>query len=160
ASPFDGVLLALHGAMFSETYPHADEELVRRVRGEIGSRIPLVVTHDFHANISPEIVALCDALIAYHQNPHIDTWDRGFRAAGLMGGILREGVRPRQALAKPPMLWNIVHQSTFAEPLLPITQASINLEKEPGILAASVACGYQYSDVPYLGPSVVVVTDG
>src|SRR5215469_16121716 len=40
ASPFDGVLLALHGAMFSETYPHADEELVRRVRREIGSDVP------------------------------------------------------------------------------------------------------------------------
>ena len=159
ASPFDGVLLALHGAMFSETYPRADEELVRRVRGEIGPRIPLVVTHDFHANISPEIVALCDALIAYQQNPHIDTWDRGLRAALLMGRILRGEIRPRQALAKPPMLWNIVHQNTFAEPLLPITQASIDLEKQPGILAASVACGYQYNDVPHLGPSVVVVTD-
>jgi microcystin degradation protein MlrC len=159
ASPFDGVLLALHGAMFSETYPHADEELVRRVRSEIGPGAPLVVTHDFHANISPEIVALCDALISYQQNPHIDTWDRGLRAARLMGRILRGEIRPRQALAKPPMLWNIVHQNTFAEPLLPITQASIDLEKQPGILAASVACGYQYNDVPHLGPSVVVVTD-
>src|SRR5205823_6924597 len=77
----------------------------------------------------------------------------------LMGRILRGEVRPRQALAKPPMLWNIVHQNTFAEPLLPITQASMDLEKQPGILAASVACGYQYNDVPHLGPSVVVVTD-
>ena len=87
------------------------------------------------------------------------TWDRGLRAARLMGRILRGEVRPRQALTKPPMLWNIVHQNTFAEPLLPITQASMDLEKQPGILAASVACGYQYNDVPHLGPSVVVVTD-
>jgi microcystin degradation protein MlrC len=159
ANPFDGVLLALHGAMYSETYAHADEELVRRVRSEIGLGIPFVVTHDFHANISPEIVALCDALIVYQQNPHIDTWERGLRAARLMGRILRGEIRPRQALAKPPMLWNIVHQNTFAEPLFPITQASIDLEKQPGILAASVAGGYQYNDVPHLGPSVVVVTD-
>src|SRR3981081_4435723 len=80
AAPFDGVMLALHGAMYSETYPHADEEIVRRVREQIGPGKPLVVTHDFHANISPEIVALCDALITYQQNPHVDTYDRGLRA--------------------------------------------------------------------------------
>ena len=34
------------------------------------------------------------------------------------------------------------------------------MEKQPGILAASVAGGYQYNDVPYIGPSVIVVADG
>jgi microcystin degradation protein MlrC len=33
------------------------------------------------------------------------------------------------------------------------------LEESDGVLAASVAGGYQYNDVPYMGPSVVVVTD-
>jgi microcystin degradation protein MlrC len=42
----------------------------------------------------------------------------------------------------------------------PIMQAAIDLEKEPGILAASIAAGYQYADVPAMGPSIVVVADG
>lgn len=37
----------------------------------------------------------------------------------------------------------------------------MDLEKSnPKILAATVMGGYQYSDVPYMGPSVIVVTDG
>jgi microcystin degradation protein MlrC len=156
----DGVLLALHGAMYTEEFPQADEEIVRRVRAALGPSIPLVVTHDFHANISPALVDLTDVLITYQQNPHIDTKQRGVLAASILSRMLAGEVRPRQAMVKPPVLWNIIHQNTSAEPLLSVTRASIELEQKPGILAASVACGYQYNDVPYIGPSVIVVTDG
>jgi microcystin degradation protein MlrC len=160
AKELDGILLALHGAMFTEEFPHADEEIVRRVRDTLGREIPLVVTHDFHANISPALVELTDVLITYQQNPHIDTKQRGELAASILARMIAGEVRPRQAMVKPPVLWNIVHQNTSVEPLRSITAASIELERRPGILAASVACGYQYNDVPYIGPSVVVVADG
>jgi len=41
--PFDGVLLALHGAMYSHEFPHADAEIVRRVRTTVGPKTPLVM---------------------------------------------------------------------------------------------------------------------
>jgi microcystin degradation protein MlrC len=155
-----GVLLALHGAMYTEEFPQADEEIVRRLRTALEPNVPLVVTHDFHANISPALVELTDVLITYQQNPHIDTKQRGVLAASILARMLAGEVHPRQVLVKPPVLWNIIHQNTSQEPLLSITQASIDLEQHPKILAASVACGYQYNDVPYIGPSVIVVTDG
>ncbi len=37
-------------------------------------------------------------------------------------------------------------------------QAAAELEGSPGVLAASVAAGYPYADVPDMGPGVVVVT--
>ena len=154
----DGVLLALHGAMYTDDFPHADLEIVRRVRQTIGGR-PLVVTHDFHANIAPELVEITDALLTYQQNPHLDTKQRGIRAAGILIRMLTEGLRPHQVISKPPMLWNIAFQNTFDEPFLSITAASQRLENETGILAASVAGGYQYNDVRYIGPSVVVVAE-
>ncbi len=160
AMPLDGVLLALHGAMYTEKFPHADEEIVRRVRDLIGPSLPLIVTHDFHANIPPGMVKLCDALVTYQQTPHIDTKERGMRAASILARMLKNGIKPRQCLIKPPMFWNLVFQNTFEKPLLPITQASMELERQPGVLAASVAGGYQYGDVPWMGPSVVVVADG
>jgi microcystin degradation protein MlrC len=156
----DGILLALHGAMYTEAFPQADEEIIRRVRAIVGSDIPLVVTHDFHANISPGAVALTDVLLTYQQNPHVDTKQRGARAASILGRMLAGEAHPRQALAKPPLLWNIVHQNTSQEPLKSITAESIELERHGGILAASVAGGFQYNDVPYIGPSVIVVADG
>jgi microcystin degradation protein MlrC len=155
-----GILLALHGAMYTEEFPQADQEIARRVRAAFGGDIPLVLTHDFHGNISPEIVDLTDVLITYQQCPHLDMRQRGVRAAKVMGRIISGEVRPVQALVKPPMLWILPFQNTYEEPLKSITDASIELERQPGILAASVAGGYQYNDVPYVGCSVVVAADG
>ena len=159
APKLDGVLLALHGAMVTESHPHGDAEVVRRVREAFGPQMPIVVTHDFHANISPEIVERSTALLTYKTNPHVDQKERGVKAAEIMAGILGGRIKPVQALAKPGMLYNIRFQNTNLEPLRPIVEETRRLEQEPGILAASVAGGYQYADVPAMGASVVVVTD-
>ncbi len=159
AGKIDGLLLALHGAMVVDGIPHGDEETVRRLRAQLGPQFPIIVTHDFHANVSPEIVRLSSVLITYKQNPHLDTKDRGIQAATIMARMLRGEVKPVQTVVKPPMVYNIIFQNTYAEPLAPIRQDSMDLEKNPKVLAASVSGGYQYADVPYMGPSVVIVTD-
>jgi microcystin degradation protein MlrC len=159
AAPLDGVLLALHGAMAVERYPDGDGEVLRRVREALGPELPLVVSHDFHANISDALVDLSTALVVYKTNPHVDQRARGEQAAGLLAQILRGAARPTQALARPPMLLNILHQNTSAEPLRSLMEAAEALEAEPGVLAVNVAGGYQYADVFEVGPSVVVVTD-
>jgi microcystin degradation protein MlrC len=147
--------------MVADGYPQADEEIVRRVRKAFGDALPVVVTHDFHGNPSPELIRLSTALVAYQQNPHLDTRVRGRRAAAIMARTLRGEVKPVQAIVKPPMVYNIIFQHTYAEPLLPITRAAMDLEKtNPKVLAVSVMGGYQYADVPYMGPSAIVVTDG
>ena len=147
--------------MVADGYPQADEEIVRRVRKAFGAAIPIVVTHDFHGNPSPELVKLTTALLGYQQNPHLDTKLRGRRAGSIMARTLRGEIKPVQAIVKPPMVYNIIFQNTYAEPLLPITKASMDLERSnPKVLAVSVMGGYQYGDVPSMGPSVIVVTDG
>jgi len=159
AGPFDGLLLALHGAMVAESYPHADAEVVRRLRELLGPNFPIVVTHDFHANVSEDIVRHSTALITYKENPHLDTRDRGIQAARIMAGIVQGHIHPVQAIVKPPMIYNIVYQQTSREPLLPIVGESRRLEQNQKNLAASVSAGYQFADVPAMGPSVIVVTD-
>jgi len=155
----DGILLFLMGAMVSEDYAIADAEIVRRVREAMGRGLPIVVVHDFHANVTEQIVKLTDALITYKECPHLDSKQRGIQAAKIMAGIVSGKVKPVQALEKPPMLYNLVFQNTFRAPFFAITEESRRLEKNPKILAASVPGGYQYGDVPTMGPSVVVVTD-
>jgi microcystin degradation protein MlrC len=159
AGHLDGLLLALHGAMVVESYPHADAEVLRRLREALGPNLPIVVTHDFHANVSEEIVKLSTALLTYKENPHLDTRERGIQAARIMSGIARGQIHPVQAIVKPPMIYNIVYQQTSREPLKPIVDESRRLERNPKILAASVSGGYQFADVPAMGPSVIVVTD-
>jgi microcystin degradation protein MlrC len=155
----DGLLLALHGAMVSEKHLHGDAEIVRRVREAVGPAFPIVVTHDFHANIAPEIVQHSTVLLGYKTNPHIDQRERGLRAARIMARIVKGEVKPVQAVAKPPMLYNIRFQNTNLEPLQPIVEESRRLEQNPRILSATVAGGYQYADTPAMGVSVVVATD-
>jgi microcystin degradation protein MlrC len=156
----DGILLALHGAMVSDDFPHADAETVRRIRVAFGNDMPIVVTHDFHANISPDIVRLSTVLITYKEVPHIDQKERGRKAAEVMSRIVQGGAKPVQVLVKPNMLYNIRFQHTFSEPLKPIVDESKRLERDPAVLAASVSAGYQYADVPAMGASVVVAVDG
>ena len=160
APKLDGVLMPLHGAMVTEKYPSGDAELVRRVREAMGKDFPIVVTHDFHANITPEIVRDSNVLITYKENPHIDPKERGLQAARILAGMLSGKLKPVQAVVKPPMMYNIVYQHTKRPPMLPIVQESRRLEENAKILACSVSGGYQYADVPQMGPSVVVVTDG
>jgi microcystin degradation protein MlrC len=159
APALDGLLLALHGAMVSEEYPDGDGEVARRVREALGSAFPIVITHDHHANIAQQLVDACTALIIYKTNPHLDQRERGLQAGELIPRIIKGEVKPTQALAKPAMLLNIVHQNTNAEPMRGIMDAVRMLEQQPGVLAASVAAGYQYADVYEMGPSAVVVTD-
>ncbi len=160
ASNLDGLILINHGAMVSERYLHGDAEIVRRIREAFGPDFPIVVTHDFHANVSEEIVRDSNVLITYKENPHLDTYERGLQAAEVMSGIVSGRVRPVQVVVKPPMLYNIVHQNTFNGPLTPIVRESRRLEENPKVLAVSVSGGYQYADVPAMSPSVIVATDG
>ncbi len=161
ASPkFDGVILINHGAMVVESFPHGDAEVARRVRAAMGKNFPIVVTQDFHANIAQELIDNSDAVVAYKENPHLDTKQRGIQAATIMAGIVSGKLKPVQALAKPPMLLNIVYEDTFHPPLKPLVDESRRLERtNPKILAVSVVGGYQYADVPATGPSVIVVTN-
>ena len=89
APELDGIFLALHGAMVVESYPSGDLELTRRVRDAMGPDIPIIVTHDFHANVDPDMARYCNALITYKENPHLDTKERGVQAARIMSGIVR-----------------------------------------------------------------------
>src|SRR6185503_7310131 len=47
-------------------------EILARVRTVVGPDLPLVVSLDLHANVTPEMVEHADALIAYRTYPHVD----------------------------------------------------------------------------------------
>ena len=159
AGPLDGLLLALHGAMVVESHPDGDAEVLRRLRAALGDELPIVVTHDAHANIAAAEIELATALVTYKEVPHIDQRERGLHAAKIMRQIL-DGAKPVQALEKPPLLYNIRYHNTKAEPMLPLVTEARRLERDnPKILGVSVPVGYQYADVPQMGPSVLVISD-
>src|SRR5262249_8995888 len=88
----DGLLLALHGAMVTESHLDADGEVLARIRAAIGPDFPIVVTFDLHGNLSQRGIDCCDAAVAYRTCPHVDQRECGRRAASLLLRMLRGDV--------------------------------------------------------------------
>ncbi len=160
AGPLDGVLAAPHGATVAENHPDADGWWLRQVRALIGPRVPLIATLDPHTNLSEDMVAATDALLAYRSNPHLDQRETGLCAARLMARTLRGEARPTQAAAFPPLAINIQCQNTSQPPLREFYEWARMLEADTQILSQSTLLGFPYADVVEMGSSVVVVTDG
>ena len=158
--PWDGVLLANHGAAVSEQYPDVDGEIAARVRKVVGPRTPVGIALDMHANISPATVRACDVMTVYRTNPHLDASERGFECAELLFRTATGDIRPRQWLETPPLVINIVRQFTGEEPMRGLVEDSLEVQSEAGILSTSLAEGYPYADVAEMGMSFLVVADG
>src|SRR5690606_34292723 len=119
-----------------------------------------ICTIDPHANVSPGMIAACDATIAYRTNPHIDQRTCGRTAADLMAATLRGDVQPVQAVARPPTAHHIEKQLTAEPPCKALFDAARIAERNPAVLSTSVVLGFPYADVPEMGSSTIVVTDG
>jgi microcystin degradation protein MlrC len=158
--PLDGLLVAPHGATVAENAPDADGHWLSLVRERVGPKLPVIGTLDLHANLSPKMVAACDALIAYRTNPHLDQRQRGEDAARLIARTLRGEVRPTMAARFPPLAVNIERQATAESPCRELYALADEQLRRPGVLANSVVLGFPYADVPEMGAGVSVVADG
>ena len=159
AGKLDGLLVAPHGATVSANYPDADGHWLSRLRQRFGPKFPIIGTLDLHANVSPNMVDACDALIAYRTNPHLDQRQRGIDAGKLMARTLRGEVWPTMAGAFPPLAINIERQLSAEPPCKTIYAFADELLKRPGVLSNSVVLGFPYADVAEMGASVTVVTN-
>lgn len=159
-SSADGLLLALHGAMVSSRHPDADGEVLRRLRAALGPGFPIVASLDYHGNVSPLQAESADALVGYQTYPHIDQRERGLVAAELVARTVRGEIRPVVAIARPPMVMNLLGQETDREPMRSLMSQARAVERRPGMLSVSLMAGFPYADVPQMGPAVIAVADG
>lgn len=157
--PFDGVLMAQHGAAVTDDHADADAELIRRVRAAIGPRLPIGVVHDTHGNISPAQVAPATVTLAWQTNPHVDCREQGLACADLVVRTIRGEIQPVQAIEKPPLALDILCQGTTTDPMRTFLAAARGLEREPGMLSATIGEGFPYADVPHLGMAFVAISD-
>ena len=81
------------------------------------------------------------------------------RAARLLQRLFA-GARPVSALVRLPMITGGELQSTFVPPLKSIFQKLVALEGRKAVLSTAILMTQAYLDVPELGWTVLVVTDG
>src|ERR1700722_2214885 len=153
AGPLDAVYLDLHGAMVTEHFDDGEGEVLRRVREVIGEHLPLVVSLDLHANVTPDMVEHADALIAYRTYPHIDMADTGRAAARHLALMLRSGQLFAKAFRQLPFLIPISWQCTNDQPTKSIYQKLAALESE-ALPTLSSPPGFPAADFVDCGPSV------
>src|SRR5712675_693578 len=153
AGAIDGVYLDLHGAMVAEHIDDGEGEILARVRRVIGDDIPLVASLDLHANVTPEMVAHADALIAYRTYPHIDMAETGRAAAKHLLLLLNTRQRFAKAFRQLPFLIPISWQCTNDQPTKGIYEKLAALESD-AVPTLSFAPGFPAADFEGCGPSV------
>ena len=85
----DGILLALHGAMYTESHGDAEGELLARVRRVVGPKVPIAVTLDPHGNVTQRMVDNANIITAFRTSPHTDQYETGMRAAHLLNETMQ-----------------------------------------------------------------------
>ena len=157
--PVDGVVMTMHGAMVAEHIDDATGDLISAVREIVGPDTPITVSLDLHANVTRRMVAASDALIGYHTAPHIDQKDTGARAAHIMQHLL-DGGKVSQAYRSIPMIVAAENGQTTHGPYSETMDQAIEAETRSGFLSASVFSVQPWLDLPEMGSSVIVITDG
>ena len=157
SGPVDGVLFALHGALVAEQSLDGDGYILTELRSMVTNAVPIAVTVDFHANISKLMVEVADVIVGYDTYPHIDQVERGLEAAELLVATIRGDIQPTMVLEKPAIVIVPNKQCTDTAPMKEIL--SMAHAAENSVLSVTISGGFAYSDVPEIGPSVVVVTN-
>src|SRR6202023_1749927 len=118
-----------------------------------GKDLPLVVSLDLHANVTPAMVEHADALIAYRTYPHVDMADTGRAAARHLALLLQSERKFAKAFRQLPFLIPISWQCTNDEPCKSIYAKLAELESD-AVPTLSFAPGFPAADFEDCGPSV------
>ena len=155
--PFDGVLLANHGALEAEENLSADSDFIA-VRQAIGPDTPLGIAFDLHGNLTPESSG-GDCL---HRPAHRAASRRsvtGHRLADLLLDVIERGLKPQTALVRVPLL--VIGEATMTtyEPMKSLYALLPELDQQPGVMQSIIMVGFAFNDKPWVGMSTLVTTE-
>ncbi len=161
AGAVDGVLLSCHGSMVADGTDDPEADLAHAVRQVVGPRVPIVMTLDLHGNVTRPMVDSLTAILGYKEYPHDDPVTTGERAARLLLQTARGDANPVMAWVGLPMILTAFNGSTKGDgPFAQLMNQAKALEHEPGILSASMQFVGSYIDIPDMGCSTIVISDG
>lgn len=153
-SPWDGVFLHLHGAVMVEGMDDAEGDFIAAVRGVVGDDCLISASYDLHGNVSERVMDSLDFLTAYRTAPHVDCEETDERAFANLARCVRDGLRPKKAFVRIPVLLTGERTSTEWEPGGELYRMIPNVIGD-GVLDASILVGYAWADEPRVSASVV-----
>jgi microcystin degradation protein MlrC len=159
AGTLDAVFLCVHGALCVPGVADPEGELFLAVRNVVG-RIPLAVTMDMHANLTPAKVEHADIIAAYRTNPHRDHARVGRRAGEILLRTLAGGVQPTSAWRTLPLVLGGGRTVDFLQPMRKLFRWMRQAERDPKVLYVSLFQCQLWLDHDEVGWATHVMTDG
>lgn len=157
---WDGVYLALHGALAAEETWDTEGYLVEETRKRIGPGTPLVVSLDLHGILTDRILEHADAVVVYHTNPHVDFYETGQRAGRLLQRLMAGGVRPVTVRVRIPALVRGAECITKTGAFGRLVERCVAFENSAEGLSGGIFIGNPFTDVEELASNVLLVGDG
>ncbi len=152
SGPLDALFLDLHGAMVCEHLDDGEGEWLMRTRALIGDDVAILMTLDFHANVSARMVELSDVIAVYRSYPHVDMAATGARITHYLPALLRGERWHKQHVALPfliPLPW----QASIIEPMQSILE---ELQRDDDrFITKEFSAGFPLADVYDSGPSLI-----
>jgi len=157
---FDGILLALHGAMVLDFCEDGDGEILRRIRAACGNETPIAITLDPHANVSQQMCSLADIVVSFRTYPHIDLRETAQRAGEILQRTMAGEISPRTIRVGLPMLEETNGGRTDIGPMVARLAAARKYEEQADVFDVSINAGFANTDVADVGPTVLVTGQG
>lgn len=155
--PFDLVLLFLHGAQMAISHDDCEGDILAGIRRIVGPETRIGVLLDLHANVTSQMIAGADVMLACREYPHIDFDERAEQLFRLCFDAARGQLRPRLHYHRVPMLSRF---HTTAPGMKALTVDCRMLEGQDGLLALSLIHGFPNANTPDTGAGMLFVTDG
>jgi microcystin degradation protein MlrC len=161
AGPLDGLFLQMHGTAASDSFEDCEGDLLAAIRGLIGPKLPLIVSLDGHANVTPKMVQHATMLVGVKTNPHYDFAHTGRLGARVIAGIGDGSLAPVSAWAQPAMAPAL--QKLYIAPGWPMDHlmrlARNRAASDSRVIDVSLLGGFFCSERHETGISVVVTTN-
>jgi microcystin degradation protein MlrC len=155
-----GVMLPLHGATVTTEEEDPEGDILERVRGIVGPRVPIAATFDTHVHGTARMARSADALVGFKTCPHLDHYEAAHLAMSILVRAVRGEVRPVTTHRKLRMLTPAQkHNDQVPGAYRDLIATSREMEARPGVLAVSIFTTQPWMDLPEVGWSIEVVTD-
>ncbi|MFO1322491.1 MAG: M81 family metallopeptidase [Burkholderiales bacterium] len=154
----DAVFLDLHGAMVIDDCDDAEGEIVQRLR-RIAPQVPIAVALDYHTNLSGALVDNSTVIAGYKTYPHVDMYEAGKLAGGILVGALDGAIEPVMAWGSKPLIASVMRHAPEDGPSGDILAFARHMEADGTVLAATLLPSFPHADTPYTGVSAIVVAD-
>ncbi len=157
--PFDGICLSLHGSGLSVDTVDVEGDILQAVREVVGYKIPIFVSLDLHANISPAMIQCATGMVTLKCYPHTDMYEVGAKTMRLLIQTLRHEIQPVMVVKRLPMMMSFANSSTQEYPAKNIKELCEQMETRPQVLECAFSHGFPYADSPFVATYSIVLVD-